>query len=320
LLPAEKAPELGPKYQDVFGHTLVNLARENPRVVGITPAMPTGSSMKYLMEAFPERAFDVGIAEQHAVTLAAGLAAEGMVPYCAIYSTFLQRAYDQVIHDVALQDLPVIFCLDRAGLVGKDGATHHGVFDIAYLRCLPNMTVMAPMDNLELRNILYTAQLNPQGPIAIRYPRGYSHNPDWEKPFTPIPMGRGRTLREGEKIAVLSLGPLGQEIKKAIPETHMPGAFGHYDFRFAKPLDTGLLGKISGTYEHIVTVEDGSLAGGFGSAVLEYLADQKTLIPVTRLGIPDAFIHQGTPEELYREVGLDPEGLRNTLNDLLDAQ
>ena len=320
LIPSEKAPELGPKYQDVFGHTLVTLAQENPRVVGITPAMPTGSSMKYLMEAFPERAFDVGIAEQHAVTLAAGLAAEGLAPFCAIYSTFLQRAYDQVIHDVALQNLPVIFCLDRAGLVGKDGATHHGVFDIAYLRCLPNMTVMAPMDNLELRNMLYTAQLAPQGPLAIRYPRGYSHNPDWEKPFAALPMGRGRMLREGGRIAVLTLGPLGQEIAKAIDGSRSPEAFGHYDMRFAKPLDRDLLETVCGSYHRIVTVEDGCLAGGFGSAVLEYLSESGHHLPVTRLGIPDAFIHQGTPEELYKEVGLDPEGLRNTLNDLLDAQ
>jgi len=212
LLRSEKSPDQGPKYQDVFGHTLVELARENENIVGITPAMPTGSSLKYMMEAYPERSFDVGIAEQHAVTLAAGMATEGLTPYCAIYSTFLQRGYDQVIHDVALQNLPVVFCLDRAGLVGKDGATHHGVFDIAYLRCIPNLKLAAPMDNVELRNMLYTAQLENAGPVAIRYPRGYSHNPDWERPFEPIPWGRARTLKTGTRIAVLSLGPLGQNV------------------------------------------------------------------------------------------------------------
>ena len=320
LVQREQPPDLGPKYQDVFGRTLVALAGQNPRVVGITPAMPTGSSMKYLMEAFPDRAFDVGIAEQHAVTLAAGMAAEGLIPYCAIYSTFLQRAYDQVIHDVALQRLPVIFCLDRAGLVGRDGATHHGAFDIAYLRCVPNMTLMSPMDNLELRNMLYTAQLGTDGPVAIRYPRGHSHNPDWERPFEPIAAGRGRMLREGSRVAVLSLGPLGQDVAKAIAGTRSPEAFGHFDMRFAKPLDHELLEAVCRSYDRIVTVEDGCLAGGFGSAVLEYLADRGHHLPVTRLGIPDAFISQGAPEELYRDLGLDASGLMRTLNELADAQ
>ena len=318
LLRSEKSPDLGPKYQDVFGHTLVELARHNENIVGITPAMPTGSSLKYMMEAFPERSFDVGIAEQHAVTMAAGMATEGLTTYCAIYSTFLQRGYDQVIHDVALQNLPVVFCLDRAGLVGRDGATHHGVFDIAYLRCIPNLKLAAPMDNLELRNMLYTAQLEDAGPVAIRYPRGYSHNPDWKHPFESVLWGKARTLKTGTRIAVLSLGPLGQEVAAAIRETDAPEAVGHYDFRFAKPLDTELLREISSKYGHLVTVEDGCLPGGFGSAVLEYLADHHLSIPVTRLGIGDAFVSHGTPEELYREQGLDQPGIRKTLNELLE--
>ena len=307
---------LGPKYQDVFGHTLVTLAAQNPRVVGITPAMPTGSSMKYLMDAFPERAFDVGIAEQHAVTLAAGMAAEGLIPFCAVYSTFLQRGYDQVIHDVALQNLSVIFCLDRAGLVGKDGATHHGIYDIAYLRCIPGIILMAPMNAVELRNMLYTAQSAAQGPMAIRYPRGYSENPDWEQPFERIPIGKARRLQSGSRIAILSFGTLGQHVARAIPGTDTPEAFGHFDFRFAKPLDTDLLDELCTSYEQWVTVEDGCLAGGFGSAVLEYLSSRKRSIPVTCLGIEDAFISHGTPEELYREQGLDTEGLVQTFNRL----
>jgi 1-deoxy-D-xylulose-5-phosphate synthase len=314
LIPKEKNTNLGPKYQDVFGHTLVTLAALNPKIVGITPAMPTGSSLKYLMEAFPDRAFDVGIAEQHAVTLAAGMAAEGLIPFCAIYSTFLQRGYDQVIHDVALQNLPVIFCLDRAGLVGKDGATHHGVFDIAYLRCIPNMTVMSPMNSVELRNMLYTAQLEIHGPVAIRYPRGYSENPDWEQPFEAIPLGKARKLKSGTRIAILSFGPLGQEVARAIPETQIPEAFGHFDFRFAKPLDTDLLDELCDSYERLVTIEDGCLPGGFGSAVLEYVNDKGYVVPVTRLAVRDTFVSHGTPEELYREQGLDQRGLLNTLN------
>ena len=318
LLHTAKSPDVGPKYQDVFGHTLVELARKNENIVGITPAMPTGSSLKYMMEAFPERTFDVGIAEQHAVTLAAGMATEGLTPYCAVYSTFLQRGYDQVIHDVALQNLRVVLCLDRAGLVGKDGATHHGVFDIAYLRCIPNLSLAAPMDNVELRNMLYTVQLEDLGPVAIRYPRGYSHNPDWEQPFRRIVWGKARALKKGTRVAVLSLGPLGQEVAWAIQASKSPEAFGHYDFRFAKPLDSDLLEEISATYSHLVTVEDGCLAGGFGSAVLEYLADRGVAIPVTRLGIGDAFVSHGTPEELYRKEGLDRTGILRVLNEHLD--
>ena len=316
LVRKEKDFALGPKYQDVFGHTLVTLAEQNPKVVGITPAMPTGSSMKYLMDAFPQRAFDVGIAEQHAVTLAAGMAAEGLIPFCAVYSTFLQRGYDQVIHDVALQNLSVIFCLDRAGLVGKDGATHHGIYDIAYLRCIPGIVLMAPMNAVELRNMLYTAQSGTQGPMAIRYPRGYSENPEWEKPFKRIPIGKARRLQSGSRIAILSFGTLGQHVARAIPGTDTPEAFGHFDFRFAKPLDTDLLDELCDSYEQWVTVEDGCLAGGFGSAVLEYLSSRKRSIPVTCLGIEDAFISHGTPEELYREQGLDTDGLLRTFNRL----
>jgi 1-deoxy-D-xylulose-5-phosphate synthase len=316
LIRKEKDIALGPKYQDVFGHTLVTLAEQNPKVVGITPAMPTGSSMKYLMQAFPERAFDVGIAEQHAVTLAAGMAAEGLIPFCAIYSTFLQRGYDQVIHDVALQNLSVIFCLDRAGLVGKDGATHHGIYDIAYLRCIPGIILMAPMNAVELRNMLYTAQSATQGPMAIRYPRGYSENPEWEQPFEKIPIGKARRLQSGSRIAILSFGTLGQHVARAIPRTNTPEAFGHFDFRFAKPLDTDLLDELCDSYEQLVTVEDGCLAGGFGSAVLEYLNKQKRSIPVTCLGIPDIFVSHGTAEELYQEQGLDTDGLLRTFNRL----
>jgi 1-deoxy-D-xylulose-5-phosphate synthase len=320
LVRREAVPGQGPKYQDVFGHTLVELAGQNPDIVGITAAMPTGSSMKYLMEAFPDRAFDVGIAEQHAVTLAAGMAAEGLLPFCAIYSTFLQRAYDQVIHDVALQNLPVVFCIDRAGLVGQDGPTHHGVFDIAYLRCIPNMALIAPMDNLELRNALYTVQLGIGGPVAIRYPRGNSREPDWQRPFEPIPWGEARTLKAGGRIAVLSLGPLGQTIAGAIPKTKNPQAFGHYDLRFAKPLDEALLARLGTTCERLVTVEDSALAGGVGSAVLECLSRLGIAVPVTCLGITDDFIPHGTPEELYRDQGLDGESLLKQLNALLDEK
>jgi len=317
LIQPVKDAAVGPKYQDVFGHTLVELAASNPRIVGITPAMPTGSSLKYMMEAFPDRAFDVGIAEQHAVTLAAGMAAEGLLPFCAIYSTFMQRAYDQLIHDVAIQNLPVVFCLDRAGLVGQDGATHHGIFDIAYLRCVPNLTLMSPMTNVELRNMLYTAQQNPSGPIAIRYPRGYSREPDWQQPFETIELGKARTLQEGSQVAVLSLGPLGQRIQDVLPKTGAPGAFGHYDFRFAKPLDRELLGQIARSYRQVVTLEDGCVSGGFGSAVLEALSDLGYGGRVYRLGIADRFPSHGTIEQLQIEQGLDEGSLLRFLNRMI---
>lgn len=316
LLPRTGTPK-GPKYQDVFGHTLVELARNNPNIVGITPAMPTGSSLKFMMDEIPDRAFDVGIAEQHAVTLAAGMAAEGLVPYCNIYSTFLQRAYDQVIHDVALQNLPVVFCLDRAGIVGQDGATHHGLFDIAYLRCIPNMILFSPLDELELRNILYTAQLGLPHPIAIRYPRGSGENLDWQQPFTEIPLGKAQCLQEGTQVAVLSFGPMGRHIQKMAAEMKNPQRLGHYNMRFAKPLDSSALTHIFETYETVVTLEDGCLSGGFGSAVQEFAQEQGYSLPIHRIGVPDRFVEHGRPEELYNEVGMDYDTITNQIERLL---
>ena len=272
------------KYQDVFGHTLVELAETNENIVGITPAMPTGSSLKFMMEKFPNRAFDVGIAEQHAVTLAAGMASQGLVPYCTIYSTFLQRAYDQVIHDVALQNLPVIFCLDRAGLVGQDGPTHHGVFDIAYLRCIPNLIIFSPMNEVELRNMLYTAQLGLPHPIAIRYPRGRGVLPHWKEDFSTIEMGKGVTLAEGSTTAVLSFGPLGNVVKEAIEELENKDAVGHYNMRFVKPLDHQLLHRIFKQYAHIITIEDGCKIGGFGDAVISFANEHQYTTPIQVMG------------------------------------
>ena len=295
------------KFQDVFGKTLVELAKKNENIVGITPAMPTGSSLKFLMEAFPSRAFDVGIAEQHAVTLAAGMATQGLVPFCAIYSTFLQRAYDQVIHDVALQNLPVIFCLDRAGLVGQDGATHHGVFDLAYLRCIPNLIVMAPRNEIELRNIMYTAQLGLKHPIAIRYPRGRGTLLDWKKDFEPIPIGKGVQLKTGKNTAVLSIGSKANNVQEAIKDL----SIAHYDMRFVKPLDEVLLKQIFENYSTIVTVENGTIVGGFGSAVLEFAANNGFKNKITLKGIPDTFIEHGTTEELQKQIGIDVDGLRS---------
>ncbi len=306
-----------PKYQDVFGHTLVELAEKNDRIVGITPAMPTGSSLKYLMQAFPDRAFDVGIAEQHAVTMAAGMAAEGLIPFCAIYSTFLQRAYDQVIHDVALQKLPVIFCIDRAGLVGQDGATHHGIFDLVYLRCIPNMVIFAPMDESELRNILFTAQQGMDHPIAIRYPRGRGVNTEWRSPFEVIPMGSSRELAAGSSIAVLSLGHLGNQVKEVLKSLGNPREIGHYDMRFAKPLDEARLHHIFKSYLKIVTLEDGCLAGGFGSAVMEFANTHQYTQKIKCLGIPDRFIEQGTIEELQEEAQIGKEAITRSLIQLL---
>ena len=305
LLPSNntKRPD---KFQDVFGKTLVALAEKNENIIGITPAMPTGSSLKLLMEAFPNRAFDVGIAEQHAVTLAAGMATQGLIPFCAIYSTFLQRAYDQVIHDVALQNLPVIFCLDRAGLVGQDGATHHGVFDIAYLRCIPNLIVVAPRNEIELRNIMYTAQMGLKHPIAIRYPRGRGTLLDWKKDFEPIPIGKGVQLKAGENTAVLSIGVMANNVQEAIKHLSIT----HYDMRFVKPLDEVLLKQIFERYPNIVTVENGTIVGGFGSAVLEFAANNGFKNKITLKGIPDTFIEHGTTEELQKQIGIDVDGLR----------
>lgn len=306
-----------PKYQDVFGFTLVELAEKNNKIMGITPAMPSGSSMNIMMKAMPDRAFDVGIAEQHAVTFSAGLAAQGLVPFCNIYSSFMQRGYDQVIHDVALQNLPVVFCLDRAGLVGADGPTHHGAYDTAYMRCIPNMTVSSPMNEEELRNLMYTAQLPDQGPFVIRYPRGKGVMPDWKLPFQEIPIGTGRKLGDGEEIAVLSFGHIGNEVTKAMINLREDGIHvGHYDLRFAKPIDTVLLHEVCKTYKKIITVEDGCLPGGIGAAVLEFMADHRYQIPVTRLGIPDEIIEHGEQAELWKICGIDAAGIEATARKL----
>ena len=307
---SDKTSEI-PKFQDVFGHTLVSLANENEKIVGITPAMPTGSSLKFMMNEIPERAFDVGIAEQHAVTLAAGMAIDGLIPFCNIYSTFLQRAYDQVIHDVAIQNLPVVFCLDRAGLVGEDGSTHHGIYDIAYLRCIPNMAIFSPLNEIELRNMMYTVQLGMSQPIAIRYPRGRGVTKNWKKPFAKVPIGKGRCLKKGSTIAVLSLGPIGNTVAKVLEHPRFEGKAGHYDMRFAKPLDTQLLDEILSTYTTIFTVEDGCSAGGFGSAVLEYAHAKDSSATIRILGIPDVFIDHGPVEELHKLAGIDAESLQS---------
>lgn len=296
--------KLPPKFQDVFGRTLLELATKNKNIIGITPAMPTGSSLKYMMEVFPERAFDVGIAEQHAVTFAAGLATQGMVVYCNIYSTFLQRAYDQLIHDVCLQKLPVIFCLDRAGIVGEDGATHHGIFDIAFLRCIPNLIVFAPRNEIELRNILYTAQLGLELPIAIRYPRGRGEILQWELPFSKIEIGTGEMLKKGNSIAVLTIGTMSQNALKAIAAISRPEEVGCFDLRFIKPLDEKLLHSIFQKFKTIITLEDGVIAGGFGSAIAEFSARFKYSNTFEIIGIPDIFPEHGTVEELQNIAGI----------------
>lgn len=309
------------RYQDVFGQTLLELARENEKIIGITPAMPTGSSLKVMMEEYPDRTYDVGIAEQHAVTFSAGLAIEGMLPYCIIYSSFMQRSYDQVIHDVAIQNLPVVFCLDRGGLVGDDGATHHGVFDLAYMRAIPNMIVSAPMDELELRNLLYTAQLKNHGPFSIRYPRGRGVLDSWEEPFCEIVIGKGRLIRKGNDIAILSIGHPGNFVREAseILEAESVNV-AHYDMRFVKPLDEGILHKVFKQFGQVITVEDGTVMGGFGSAVLEFMSDQGYHSRVTRLGLPDRFIDQGTQQELYQECGFDAEGIASTVREILNSK
>lgn len=302
-----------PKYQDVFGETIVELAKQNENIVGITPAMLTGSSLKLMMNEFPKRTFDVGIAEQHAVTLAAGMATQGMIPYCNIYSTFLQRAYDQVIHDVALQKLPVIFCLDRAGLVGEDGATHHGVFDIAYLRAIPNMIVFAPRNEMELRNILYTSQLRLDSPIAIRYPRGRGVTIDWKQSFQKIEIGKGACLQEGKDIAVLSIGTMAINVTEALKGM---SEIAHYDMRFAKPLDEVLLHKIFEKFQKVITVEDGVKTGGFGSAVLEFSSNHYYNTEVTILGVKDAFTEHGTIAELQQLNGIDSDSIRKIITSI----
>lgn len=310
----DKCHGQAPKYQTVFGRTIIELADKNEKIVGITPAMSTGCSLNIMMNKMPERTFDVGIAEQHAVTFAAGLAASGYVPFCNIYSTFMQRCYDQIIHDVALQNLHVIFCLDRAGLVGEDGPTHHGVFDFAYLRCIPNMKIAAPMNEEELRDLMYTAQLDGMGPFAIRYPRGRGVMPEWKTPFKAVPVGKGRVIREGKEIAILSIGHVGNEVVKACKELgkeSIPVA--HFDMRFLKPVDEAMLHDVFTRFKTVITVEDGTVAGGFGSAVIEFMADHNYTCRVKRLGIPDHFIEQGTVAELHRECGIDREGIIRTI-------
>lgn len=302
-----------PKYQDVFGETLVELAEKNDKIVGITPAMASGCSMNILMEKMPKKAFDVGIAEQHAVTFSAGLAAEGLVPFCNIYSTFMQRAYDQVIHDVALQNLQVVFCLDRGGLVGDDGATHHGAFDIAYMRSIPNITVTAPMNEEELRNMMYTAQLDGMGPFSIRYPRGNGVMVDWRKPFKKLEIGKANVLRNGNDIAILTIGHIGNLAAKAADMLEADGiSVYHADMRFVKPIDTDVLKYVGENFKTVVTVEDGCLPGGFGSAALEWLNDNGYNIRVIRLGIPDSFIEHGTQQQLYADCGYDIENIYQT--------
>ena len=316
----KKTASLYTKYQDVFGKTMVELATQNNKIIGITPAMLTGSSLKFMFEKFPKRTFDVGIAEQHAVTLAAGMATQGLIPYCNIYSTFLQRAYDQVIHDVALQNLPVIFCLDRAGLVGEDGATHHGVFDLAYLRSIPNLIVFAPRNEIELRNILYTAQLGLKNPIAIRYPRGTGNIIDWQQPFAAIEIGRGVCLKEGKNIAVLSVGTIAKNVSDAIDLLDNKSEIAHYDMRFVKPLDASLLHTIFKTYSTLITIEDGAISGGFGSAILEFAATQNYKNDVILKGIPDTFIEHGSVNKLHETLKLDSQHLKQFISDLIQKK
>jgi 1-deoxy-D-xylulose-5-phosphate synthase len=300
---------LPPKFQDVFGLTLVELAQQNEKIIGITPAMPSGSSMKFMMEAFPKRAFDVGIAEQHAVTLSAGMATQGMVVFCNIYSTFMQRAYDQIIHDVALQNLPVIFCLDRAGLVGEDGATHHGIFDIAYLNCIPNMIIYAPINEIELRNIMFTAQLGLKHPIAIRYPRGRGVVQNWQLPFEQVEIGKGIQLKNGSNVAILSTGTIGNNVIKALSKIKNSDLFSHYHFPFVKPLDEVLLATIFAKYNKIITVEEGIVIGGFGSIVNQFSSSNEYSSSIKNLGVPDNFIEQGSVLELHKICGIDEMNL-----------
>jgi len=300
-----------PKYQVVFGKTIIELAEKNDKIVGVTPAMPTGCSLNLMMAKMPQRAFDVGIAEQHAVTFSAGMATQGLIPFCNIYSTFMQRAYDQLIHDVALQKLNVVFCLDRGGLVGEDGATHHGVFDLAYLRPVPNLTICSPLNEVELRNMMYTAQLDNKGPFAIRYPRGRGENSDWKTAFTELTIGKGIKIRNGSKLAFISLGPIGNTVMKACEILSTKGIEAAvYNIRFLKPIDEELLHEVMKQFQLVISIEDGTIIGGLGSAITEFaLENNYQNVRVHKLGIPDKFIEQGTPEELYHECGLDIEGI-----------
>ena len=303
-----------PKFQNVFGQTIIELAEMNKRIVAITPAMPTGCSLNMMMEQMPDRVFDVGIAEQHAVTFCAGLAIQGMLPFCNIYSTFMQRAYDQIIHDVAIQNLHVVFCLDRGGLVGSDGATHHGVFDLAFMRSIPNMVVSAPMDELELRNMMFTAQNENHGPFSIRYPRGCGCVIDWQQPMVAIPIGQSRQLSEGSDVAILSIGTIGIPTRRVVQMLQKDGIVAaHYDMRFVKPLDEHTLHTVFKKHTHVITIEEGVLQGGFGSAVGEFMTDHQYGSRLKRIGIPDKFVDQGTPDELYREYHLDQQGIYQTI-------
>lgn len=307
-----------PKFQDVFGHTIVELAEKNDKIMGVTPAMPSGCSLNIMMKAMPDRAFDVGIAEQHAVTVSAGMATQGLVPFCNIYSSFMQRAYDQVIHDVALQNLNVVFCLDRGGLVGADGATHHGAYDLAYMRSIPNMVVSSPMNESELRDLMFTAQLDDQGPFSIRYPRGTGVMPKWKTPLKEIKVGTGRKVKNGEDLAFLTIGPIGNLTTTAIEELSEKGiSAAHYDMRFVKPLDEMLLHEVFSKFDKVITVEDGCLMGGMGSAILEFMADHNYTAKVIRLGIPDRFIHHGTQAELYEECFYDKNAMVKSAEKLM---
>lgn len=309
------------KYQDVFGKTLVELAKTDEKIVGITAAMPTGCSMTFMQEAFPKRAFDVGIAEEHAVTFSAGLAKDGMKPYCCIYSSFLQRAYDEIIHDVALQNLPVTFCIDRAGIVGEDGATHHGAFDLAYLNCIPNMTISSPYDEHMLRNLLYTTQQTEHGPFAIRYPRGKGKLEDWHNEMQIMPVGKGRKLADGDDVAVLTLGPIGSDVSEVLAELRAEGkAVAHYDMIFLKPLDQEIMREVGENYSQVLTVEDGTLNGGLGSVVTDWLNDNGYNVRVHRLGLPDAFVTQGTVPQLYDLCGIDKPSIKNKLKQMFTTK
>ena len=312
-----KSPQ-PPKYQDVFGYTIVELAEKNSKIMGVTPAMPSGSSLNIMMKAMPDRSFDVGIAEQHAVTFSSGLATQGLVTFCNIYSTFMQRAYDQVLHDVALQNLNVVFCLDRGGFVGADGATHHGAYDLAYMRCIPNMTVSAPMNEEELRNLMFTAQLENKGPFSIRYPRGNGVMTEWKTPFKEIKVGTGRKITNGDDLAILSIGHPGNFVQEAIQELKEERvSVAHYDMRFVKPIDQVMLHEVFTKFKKVITIEDGCLMGGFGSAVVEFMSDQKYNSEIVRLGIPDEYIHHGTQEELWEDCGFDAKAILKTIKKML---
>jgi 1-deoxy-D-xylulose-5-phosphate synthase len=317
VVPSQPQP---PKYQDVFGHTIVELAEKNEKIMGITPAMPSGCSLNIMMKAMPKRAFDVGIAEQHAVTFSAGLATQGMLPFCNIYSSFMQRAYDQVVHDVALQNLNVVLCLDRGGFAGSDGATHHGAYDLAYFRCIPNMVVSSPMNEEELRNLMYTAQLPNQGPFSIRYPRGNGVMQNWKTPFKEIKIGTARKLTNGSDIAILSIGHIGNYVTQAMLELEAQDIHvSHYDMRFAKPIDQTTLHEVFSKFDKVISIEDGCVIGGMGSAVVEFMAENGYSATVKRLGIPDRFIDHGEQVELHAECGFDIKGIVSTAIEMVNA-